>query len=107
MEDTLSHLIHLVQYLQEITNRQLHVLVIGNLLEPAQVSTIIEREALLQTSILKAASGRLLQAVLSTRFVISVTVWEFLQNVIYLLEDSGKNYISPAVIPMRTALKKV
>lgn len=95
------------KYLEEVTNTQPYILVLGSLLEPSQFFVIVERKALQQASLLKAVD-----ACFKAFYVINVnypwqskSTWEFFQKVIFGLEDAGGvSKKTPAVIAMRTAL---
>lgn len=95
------------KYLEEVTNNQPYILVLGSLLGPLQKFVIVERKALEQPSLLKA-----IDVCFKLFYILDVqypwqcaTSWEFFQKVIFGLEDAKGRKTSPAVIAMRTALK--
>lgn len=95
------------KYLEEVTNHQPYILLLGSLLEPLQMFVIVERKALEQPSLLKAVDVCFkLFYVLDLKYPWQcATSWEFFQKVIFGLEDDKGDKTSPAVIAMRTALK--
>ena len=98
------------KYLEEVSNKQPFVLILGSLMEPLQCFVIVERKALQQMSLLKA-----LDVCFKLFYVLDInypwqcaTTWEYLQKVVFGLEDhNSHSKTSPAVIAMRTALKHV
>lgn len=98
------------KYLEEVTNGQPFVLILGSLMEPSQCFVIVERKALIQGSLLKAVD-----VCFKVFYILDIsypwqcsTTWEFFQKVVFGLDDAGGNSkTSPAVIAMRTTLKKV
>ncbi|XP_033104574.1 uncharacterized protein LOC117107122 [Anneissia japonica] len=99
---------NLPKYLEEVSNTQPYVLILGGFADPLQCFTIVERRAIPQVSFLKAIDVCFkLFYILNLNYPWqSYTTWEFIQKVIYGLEDTGNhNKTSPAVIAM-TALKK-
>ena len=94
------------KYLEEVKNCQPFILVLGELIEPAQVFVIVERKALPQTSLLKAVD-----VCFKLFYVLNVdypweaaTTWEFHQKVVFGLGGKEGGKTSPAVIAMRTGL---
>lgn len=97
------------KYLEEVTNTQPYVLILGTLVEPLQCFVIVERKALEQTCLLKA-----IDVCFKMFYILDITypwqchtTWEYFQKVVFGLEDAGgRKKTSPSVIAMRTALKE-
>ena len=97
------------KYLDDVTNKQPYTLILGSLMELLQWFVIVKRQALQQTSLLKAVD-----VCFKLFYILDInypwqcsTTWEFFQKVLFGLEDAGDhNKTSPAFIAMRTALKK-
>lgn len=94
------------KYLEEAP-RCPFVLAIGNRCNPSQVFAIVEGQGLELPNLTKAVD-----VCFKLFYILDINYpwqcfssWEFIQKVLYGIEDKDKGKTSPAVVAMRAALK--
>ena len=93
-------------YLEECTDEP-HILVLGDRLHPQQVFVIANGKGLEKPNLLKVVDTCFkMFYVMDVQYLWKcIVTWEFLQKVVYCLEDEAKRKTTPAVISMRAVLK--
>lgn len=94
------------KYLEE-ASRSPFIMVTGTRDTPNQVFVVVDGQGLEQTSLVKAVDVCFkLFYILDVHYPWQCSVtWEFVQKVLYGIEDKQKRKTSPAVIAMRAAMK--
>jgi hypothetical protein len=94
--------------LLEEASRSPFILAIGARESPNQVFVVVDGQGLEQPSLVKAVDVCFkLFYILDVHYPWQCAVtWEFIQKVLYGIEDKLKGKTSPAVIAMRAALNK-